>query len=267
MSKEQLQTQEKKETVASLLKLPAYADRFKEVLRDRAPQFMASVIQVSRTLGEDVEPRSILGSCMIAASLDLPIEKTLGLAWIVPYRQGKQKYAQFQISARGLTNLAMRSGQYASISVPRGINKEAFKGYDSIGNPMIDWNAVDIAKEPAGYGFGWRMINGGESIFYWSVEKIKAHAQRYSQAYRSGGETPWKTHFPEMACKTVVKNSLSQFGTLSVQMRSAITTDAGVVLDVDAEPIYPDNPKEVGAGEEKPNLSDGPEPSDNDGNV
>jgi recombination protein RecT len=176
-----------------------------------------------------------------------------------------RRYAQFQIGYKGLVQLANRSGQYAAMSSPRAINKEAFSGYDSIGVPKIDWNLIEESKPTTGYAFGWRLVNGGESIFYWSLERVKAHAQRYSQSFRKK-EGPWATHFPEMACKTVIKNSLSQFGVLSIQMQRAIKSDSGVILDIDAEPIYPDNPKDAAAAEEKPNLSD-TEPSDNDGNV
>ncbi|MGM2927273.1 recombinase RecT, partial [Bacillus cereus group sp. BC72] len=52
-------------------------------------------------------------SAMVAATLDLPIDKNLGYAWIVPYK-GR---AQFQLGYKGYIQLALRTGQYKSINV------------------------------------------------------------------------------------------------------------------------------------------------------
>lgn len=255
------QALQKSDRLSELVKQPRYADRFREVLRERAPQFISSLLQIGNSLGDDCEPRSIISSAMIAASLDLPVDRNLGFAWLVPYKQDGQKFAQFQIGWKGIVQLAQRSGQYRNISVPRGINAEAFKGYDSIGIPQIEWNAVDETKPAIGYAFGWRLVNGGESIFYWPVEKIEAHAKRYSQAFRSASNSPWKTHFPEMCKKTVVKNSFSQFGILSIQMQKAIEVDSAVVRDVDHDPEYLDKPQEETQPQSKPAFVKQEEPA------
>lgn len=251
------QTQQAQQLV-TLLKNPSYSDRFKEVLKDRAPQFISSILQAARSLDPECDPKSIISSAMQAAIVDLPIDKNLGFAGLVPYRHKGQKLAQFQIFWKGYVQLAQRSGQYKNISVPKGINAEAFKGYDSIGVPIIDWNLVDETKEPVGYAFGWRLVNGGESIFFWPIEKILAHAKRYSQAYRSGYDSPWKTHLPEMCKKTVVKNSLAQFGILSIQMQQAVSLDSTVTMDIDSDPVYVDNQLQDPAPEDKPALVDDP---------
>jgi len=231
-------TTQPNETLASLLRQPNYANRFKEVLGDRAGQFVSSILSVGATM-KDVEPTSIISSAMIAASLDLPINKNLGFAWIVPYVDKGVKRAQFQMGYKGFVQLALRTGQYARMNV-RPVNAEAFCGFDEVGEPTIDWNKLDETKPEVGYVFAWRLTNGFTKVCYWSKEKVEAHAQRYSQSYRKGYESPWKTHPREMAMKTVVKNELSRWGVLSVQFQDAVEPDQAI--DANGEVEFPDNP-------------------------
>jgi len=231
-------TTQPNETLASLLRQPNYANRFKEVLGDRAGQFVSSILSVGATM-KDVEPTSIISSAMIAASLDLPINKNLGFAWIVPYVDKGRKTAQFQMGYKGFVQLALRSGQYSRMNV-RPVNVEAFSGYDEVGEPIINWGNLDETKPEVGYVFAWKLTNGFTKVCYWSKEKVEAHAQRYSQSYRKGYESPWKTHPREMAMKTVVKNELARWGVLSIQFQDALNADQAA--EVDGEVQFPDNP-------------------------
>lgn len=239
------------ETLAVLIRQPAYADRFKEVLGDRAGQFVSSVLSVGATM-KDVEPRSIISSAMIAASLDLPVNKNLGFAWIVPYMEKGVKRAQFQMGYKGFIQLALRTGQYSRMNA-RPVNAEAFQGYDEIGEPIIDWSKLDETKEEVGYVFAWKLTNGFTKVCYWTVEKVEAHAMRYSQAYRKGYDTPWKTHKRDMSIKTVVKIELSRWGVLSIQFQNAVDADQGV--ETGDEIAYPDNEPPKGT---KPPLESKP---------
>ena len=53
----------------------------------------------------------------------------------------------------------------------------------------------------------FRTKSGGYGFEVMSVQDIKAHAQKYSKAYKSGF-SPWSTNFEEMAKKTVLKKVL-----------------------------------------------------------
>lgn len=238
-----------RDTLEEILQRPAYASRFKQVLGDKASQFCSSLVSIGRSM-PDVDPKSIIGSAMIAACLDLPIEKNLGFAWIVPYKKGDQKLAQFQVGFKGYVQLAQRTGYYAGMNACT-INKEAYKGRDNLGEPLIDWDQVDETKPAVGYFFGFKMINGFIKGCYWTLEKVKAHAQRYSQSYRSGYDSPWKTHFDKMALKTVIANELSDWGILSVQFQLARRNDQAMVKDIDAEAEYIDTREvdQIGEGE------------------
>lgn len=226
-------------SLAGLLKRPEYSKRFEAVLGERAAQFASSLISIGNTM-KDVEPRSILGSAMIAAALDLPIDKNLGFAWIVPYKG----VATFQMGYKGYIQLGMRSAQYKRMNAT-GINQEVFKGWDSVGEPVLDWENYDPEKPIWGYFFGFELVNGFTKVAVWTKEKVHSHAQKYSQSYRAGKDI-WKTQFDGMALKTVIANTLRKWGPMSVQLQRALQSDSAVIKDVDAEPSY------IDAGPEEP---------------
>lgn len=69
--------------------------RFNDILGEKAPQFMASIVNATAANEKlkECDAGSIVSSALVAATLDLPIDQNLGFAAIVPY-SGK---AQFQI--------------------------------------------------------------------------------------------------------------------------------------------------------------------------
>lgn len=225
------------QTVKDFLALPAYKARFGEVLGQRAPQFMASLVAISSQSNlARCEPRSVIASAMVAATLDLPIEKSLGFAHVVPYGD----VAQFQMAAKGYVQLALRSAQYQRMNA-KPINAEAFDGYDEVGEPRINWELLDETKPAVGYVVAWKLINGFTKIAYWTKSKVEAHAAQFSQAYKKKKmDSPWFTNFDKMALKTVVMNELRAWGILSVQMQTALKHDMASQKDVDAEPEYLD---------------------------
>jgi recombination protein RecT len=236
----------KEMTLAALLKAPAYASRFKEVLGEKAPQFVSSLMSIGASM-PTVDPRSILGSAMVAAVLDLPIERNLGLAWIIPYKQnlknadgtwGTVQRAQFQMGYKGYVQLALRSGQFARIHAT-AINREVFQGNDEFGEPELDFDQLDPAKDTWGYFFGFKLTTGLTKRVVWTKEQVLKHAERYSQSYRAGSDI-WKEHFEPMALKTVISNTIRKWCPLSVQMQTALRSDHGVIVDVDAEPVMPE---------------------------
>ena len=93
--------------------------RFKEILGQKAPGFISSILSVANgnTMLQNAEPQSVLNAAVIAATLDLPINPNLGYAAIVPYNDRKKGMcvAQFQLQYKGLVELCLRSGQFASL--------------------------------------------------------------------------------------------------------------------------------------------------------
>lgn len=217
--------------------------RFKEILGAKAPGFISSILSVanSNTLLQKADPKSVMNAAVIAATLDLPINPSLGFSAIVPF--GGQ--AQFQIQYKGLVQLAMRSGQYKTITVNevyegeiKSVNK--FTGEYEFGEKISD----DII----GYMAYFKLTNGFEKFLYMTKEECEKHGKKYSQTYKRGGGL-WATDFDTMSKKTVLKMLLSKFGILSIEMQRAQIFDQAIIKSDlteenvdDAEISYEDNP-------------------------
>lgn len=247
-----LQKQQPPASLKSLLKDSIWQKRFEEILGKRAPQFVSSVLSVGSSLGSNCEPTSIIAAAMTAATLDLPVDKNLGFAWIVPYK-GK---GQFQMGYKGYIQLGLRTGQYERMNA-RVINEEAFQGWDEVGEPIIDWSQIDEAKPSIGYVFAFKLVNGFTKIAYWPKERVEAHAKRYSQSYGGKYSSPWDSNFDAMALKTVIKNELAKWGILSIEMVTAIKHDQGTQDGLGGDPHYLDGTDidNIGNGKEsKPDV-------------
>ena len=214
--------------------------RFKEILGQKAPGFISSILSVtnSNALLQKADPASIMNAAVIAATLDLPINGSLGFAYIVPY--GGQ--AQFQIGYKGLVQLAMRSGRYKTINVSEVYegeikNVNRFTGEYEFGDKTSD--------KVIGYMAYFKLINGFEKYFYMTREEAERHGKKYSQTFKRGTGL-WSTEFDTMSKKTALKMLLSKFGILSIEMQRAVEFDQSIVHgDInnieDATPEYVDN--------------------------
>jgi len=209
--------------------------RFAEVMGEKSAAFLASVLNATRTNPalKDCDPNSVISAAMVAATLDLPIDGSLGFAALVPYKNKGQSVAQFQIMTKGFVQLALRSGQYKTINVGP-VYADEFAGFDIITgevkiNPVSGgFRSKDDDSKIVGYVAFFRLINGYECTRFWPMEKILAHGKRYSKSFdREYGL--WKTDLPAMAAKTVLKNTLSKWGILSTSMQMAMKADQGVI--------------------------------------
>lgn len=214
---------------------PAVKERFAEVLKGKETGFITSLLSLvgsNRNLSL-AKPESIYAAAMKAAVLDLPIEPSLGYAYVVPYA-GE---AQFQLGYKGLIQLAQRSGKYKSIN-SGVVYKSQLISY----NPLFEELEVDFtqpADEVVGYFAAFKLLNGFEKLTFWTKEQAEAHGKRFSKSYNSG---PWKTDFDAMAQKTLLKQIISKYGPLSVEMQEAITSD-NENETVEPKDITPDQPE------------------------
>lgn len=217
--------------------------KFAEILGQKANGFIASVLSAvsQNDMLKNADQNSIYLSAMMAASLDLPINSSLGLAYIVPYNQ-KQKdgsykqVAQFQLGYRGLKNLAQRSGQFLKMhdtDVKEGEIVKFNRMTGEIDFKWIDDPAERLKKKTIGYLSYFKLQNGFENSLYMTVEEVEAHANKYSQTYKKYKTGLWKDEFDSMARKTVTKLNLSKNAPLSVDLQKAVVADQAVIKNYD----------------------------------
>ncbi len=217
-------------TIKGLFNSDSTKKRFEELLGKKAQGFISSVLQISMNnkLLANADPKTILNAAVTAAALDLPINQNLGFSWIVPYKG----QAQFQMGWKGYVQLALRTGQYTNINVIE-VYQNQFKSF----NTLTEELDADFSKEPEGDPIGYvcyfKLINGFSKTVYWSKEKVIKHAQKYSQSYGKGRMSPWNDpdQFPEMAKKTVLKNTISKWGIMSIDMQTAQLADQAVQVE------------------------------------
>ncbi len=203
--------------VKALLNSDSVKKRFEEILEKRAPQYMSSIINLvnSDSNLQKCDPMSVISSAMVAATLDLPIDKNLGYAWIVPY--GNK--ANFQLGYKGYVQLALRTGKYRSINAIPIREGELVKW-----NPLTEELEVDFEQRKSdaiiGYAGYFELVNGFRKTVYWSKEEIEAHRKRFSKS-----DFGWKNDYDAMALKTVIRNMLSKWGILSIEMQEAYSRD------------------------------------------
>lgn len=212
-------------TVKGLMENPSIKKRFEGVLKEKAPQYMSSIVNLvnSDTNLQKCDGMSVIASCMVAATMDLPVDKNLGYAWVVPY--GSR--AQFQMGYKGYIQLALRTGQYKAINVV-----EIREGELVSWNPLTEEIEVDFSKRESdaviGYAGYFKLINGFEKTVFWTKEEVNNHANKFSKTINSKNSV-WKSNFDAMAKKTVLRNLLSKWGILSIEMQKAYTADEGLI--------------------------------------
>lgn len=214
-------------TVKGMLETPAFKKKFEEMLGKKAAGFISSIIAVTNSSNYlmKADPATVIGAAAQAAMLDLPINQSLGFAYIVPYKGA----AQFQLGYKGYIQLAQRSGQYADIGA-----KTVYEGELEYENRLLDKFRFGerTSDKVIGYLAYFRLTNGFEKMLYMTLDEMQAHAKKYSKNYK-GGTAKWGiADFDVMAEKTVLKRLLSKYGPLSiesVQMSQALANDGGVI--------------------------------------
>lgn len=223
-SQSQPQTAPQPQTLSALIKSPAVKERFAEVLKAKGDSFLASVLTTvnNSALLQKAEPTTILSAAMVAAALGLPIIPSLGQAALVPFKDGKTGVCvcQFQIMARGLIQLALRTGQYRKIEV-EAVHTGEIKRLNRFTGEIEFGEATD--DNVVGYLGFFELCNGFRKFLYMSNEEISEHAQKYSQTAKRGFGL-WVDNFDAMAKKTVLKLLLAKWGPLSVELQTALST-------------------------------------------
>lgn len=243
------QLEKEKLTTKSLFQKASIQERFEKLLGSKSQGFISSVLQIvnnNKSLS-NADPQTVLNAAATAASLDLPINQNLGFAWIVPYKG----QAQFQMGWKGYVQLALRTGQYSAINVVE-VYENQFVSFNKLTENLDLDMCVEGQGDIVGYAAYFRLINGFEKTVYWSKEAVIKHAEKYSQAYSKGYSSPWKDkdQFHDMARKTVLKNMISKWGIMSIEMQTAQLADQAV-QNKEGDYNYVDNTIDIEAEELK----------------
>lgn len=269
-----------------------------------ANRFIASIVSAvsaNPALQECDAGTIILSAGLLGEGLNLSPSPQLGQYYIVPFNdnKNKRKVAQFQLGYKGYIQLAIRSGQYKKLTVMPIKQGELihFNPLEEEIEVELIENEIKREKTPTiGYYAMFRYINGFEKAMYWSKEKMMSHADKYSPAFsieektiKTGGRQLKKVSFEEyesgnydekdswlyssfwykdfdgMACKTMLRQLISKWGIMSIEMEKAVTSDMAVINE-NGEAEYVEGASELvetAAVEETVSVAENPaEPED-----
>lgn len=220
---------------------------------ENGTRFISSIISATQTNPQlqECTNQSILTAALQGEALQLPPSPQLGYFYLVPFKNKKKDCteAQFQLSAKGYKQLAMRSGQYKDLDVLY-IREGEYLGRDKLtGKYKFEFIEDDDERESkpvVGYLAYFELMNGFRKQIYWTKLKMEKHADKYSQAFSletarklKEGQIPkselwkyssfWYVNFDEMAEKTMIRQLLSKWGVLSIQMQQAYIADMAVI--------------------------------------
>ena len=193
--------------------------------------------------------QSILSAALLGESLNLSPSPQLGQYYMVPFNdKNKGKVAQFQLGYKGYIQLAIRSGQYKKLNV-LAIKEGELIRFDPL-EEEIEVKLIDDEEErenapTIGYYAMFEYTNGFKKAMYWSKKKMEAHALKYSKGYQAKkGYTFWEKDFDGMAYKTMLRQLISKWGIMSIEMASAMDSDMAVINE-DGTKDYVENETDV----------------------
>lgn len=166
-------------------------------------------------------PKSFLAAMMNAAQLGLEPNTPLGQAYLIPYGDT----VQFQIGAKGLTDLAHRAGTNVEAHVV--YENDKFSYSYGLHPDLTHEPAMKDKGKPIAYYAVWR---NGENYGFevMSYEDVLSHGKKYSKTYNNG---PWQTNFDEMAKKTVIKKAL-KYAPLKSDLARAVAEDETIKSEI-----------------------------------
>lgn len=277
-----LQKSQKRLGIGSYLTGDAVKQRINQVIGGKDGQrFISAVVSAVQTNPglQECTNQSILSAALLGESLKLSPSPQLGQYYMVPFNDRERgKVAQFQLGYKGYIQLAIRSGQYKKLNVLAIKDGELIK-FDPLNEEievrLIEDEEAREAAETIGYYAMFEYTNGFRKAIYWSKKKMLAHADKYSQAFLANGGTVktrygektkvsysdyvagnfdpkdawmyssfWYKDFDGMAYKTMLRQLISKWGIMSIDMASAIDADMAVIND-DGTKDYVDNDPDV----------------------
>lgn len=196
---------------------------------ERFTRMTLSAISVNPKLAS-CTPKSFLGAMMSAAQLGLEPNTPLGQAYLIPYKNKGVDEVQFQIGYKGLIDLAYRSGEVELVQAHIVYANDTFECEYGLEPKLVHKPADSDRGEPIKVYAMFKTKSGGYGFDVMSMDDVRRHAEKYSQAYKSGF-SPWKTNFEEMAKKTVLKKVL-KYAPLKSDFVRAVVQDESIKTEI-----------------------------------
>ena len=264
----------KPQTFSAFLTSDAIKNRVNSMIGGKDGQrFITSIISAvsANPALASCDHASILSVAMLGEGLKLSPSPQLGQYYMVPFKQ-KAKYkdgmmispektvAQFQLGYKGYIQLAIRSGYYKKLNV-LSIKEGELESFNPLDEEIkVNLVADDTEREALptiGYYAMFEYQNGFKKAMYWSREKMMAHADKYSMAFSAEkyrdlleGKIPekdmwkyssfWYKDFDGMAYKTMLRQLISKWGIMSIEMQKAMDGDMAAINE-DGTVDYVDN--------------------------
>lgn len=254
--KNSLQPASKKAPLSVYLSDDAVKARINQVVGgENGQRFISSIVSATHTTPalQSCTNQSIVSAALLGESLKLSPSPQLGHYYMVPYDdKNRGKIAQFQMGYKGYIQLALRSGQYRKINV-LAIKEGELEAFDPLNEEIQvkirvdDWEAREAAKT-VGYYAMFELTNGFRKALFWSRSRMESHAKKYSPGYKRDLEkgtayTFWSKSFDDMAYKTMIRQLISKWGIMSIEMQSAYASDMAVINE-DGTAAYVENDAE-----------------------
>ncbi len=251
----------KVDILKGILNAESVQAQFRNALGKNSGTFVASVIDLynSDSALQECDPKQLVMEALKAAVLHLPINRSLGFAYIIAYKNSKKdpmtgqwtKVAEptFQMGYKGYIQLAMRTGYYKTINADA-----VYEGEYRTSNKLTgecDFNGARTSDKVVGYFCYFELLNGFAKALYMTVEQVAQHAKRFSKGLKQdvtveslvamaaqpfqadNKQVGWMGNFHGMAIKTVIRLLLSKYGYLSIEMQQAMVDDqTGDTYDV-----------------------------------
>ena len=244
----QMSTQAQRPKFSVMISTPGYQKMINNTLRDpkKVQRFVSSItsaVAINPAL-QECDPSTILSGALLGESLGLSPSPQLGQYYLVPFRNAKKGCmdAQFVLGYKGYVQLALRSGYYKRLNVI-SVKAGELVSFDPLTEEVdICINPDELARENSatiGYLAMFEYLNGFKKVIYWSREKMEAHALRYSKGYAAKkGYTFWEKDFDAMAFKTMLRQLISKWGVMSIDLQTAFEADN---ISGDSEYIHADD--------------------------
>jgi recombination protein RecT len=247
------------DVLKSVLNAPSVQEQFGNALKEHKDAFVASIIDLYNgdTALQACNPNQVVSEALKAATMNLPINRALGFAYIVVYNNSvkqpdgtwvKVPTPTFVPGYKGYIQLAMRTGQYKNINADIVYEGEIRKVNKLTGEIAFDGERT--SDKVAGYFCYFELLNGFAKTLYMSVRDMASYAKRYSPSVKAattieqleqlanagvaGKKVGWEGNFNDMALKTVIRRLLSKYGYLSIEMQGAMANDVDDMSQRDA---------------------------------